>query len=92
MAGRSLGDGRGLFCGFCVRLRLAQMLLSHFDVGLPACVIIGNDELGHFFVRFGGHLQVLGNFAVVLLGLEWGGHSCRCGRCFIVECHGKNFQ
>lgn len=68
------------------------MLMGQLDVGLCAGVVVGGDQLGHFFVGFGGQLQMLIGFAVVLLWFEQGGRSCSCHGCFGFECQGKNFQ
>lgn len=71
---------------------MGQVLMGHRNMRMCACVVVGADQFGHFFVCFGGQLQVFSGFAVVLLRLEQGGRGCRCHGCFGFECHGKNFQ
>ena len=75
-----------------MRLRMGQVLMSHRNMRLCARVVVGANQLGHFFVCLGGQLQMLSGFAVVLLWLEQGGRVCSCHRCFGFECHGKSFQ
>lgn len=65
------------------------MRMRNLGGGLCACVVVGASQLGHFFVRLGGVLQVLSGFAVMLLQLERSGcASWGCG-CVGFKCHGK---
>lgn len=75
-----------------MRLRLSQVLVRDLGVGLCACVVVRAYQLGHFFVRLGGMLQVLSGFAVVLLWLERSGCVSWGRGCVGFECHGRSFQ
>lgn len=66
--------------------------MRDLGVGLGACVVVGANQFGHFFVRLGGVLQVLSGFAVVLLWLERSGCVSWGRGCVGFKCHGNNFQ
>ena len=68
------------------------MLMRDLGVGLCTSVVIGTNQLGHFFVRLGGMLQMLSGFAVVLLWLERSGGGSWGRGCMGFKCHGDSFQ
>ena len=75
-----------------MRLRMGQVFMGQLDVGVCTGLVVGDDQLGHFFVRFGCQFQVLSGFGVVLLRLEQSDRWCRGHGSFGFEGHGTCFQ